>query len=156
MPSALSVTGIRGEALVDGGAGLTLRIDEGTLFLSPEAIRLLLPPGIPVQFEGLTHNRVHLRVTRGIFPLGVELTPSVTANGALLLRPEGVAGLLAGIFSGALRGSLQGKRGIAMTDAGLVLDLAQLLQPLGILVPPLRSVAAETGGATLEFRRTSS
>ena len=155
MPPALSVSAIRGEALVARGSGLTLRIDEVTLFQSPEAIRLLLPPGIPIQFEGLTHNRVHLRVTRGIFPLGVELTPSATRNGALLLRPEGFAGLLAGIFGGALRGSLQGKRGIVMTDAGLELDLAQLLQPLGILVPPLRSVAAETGGATLQFRRAS-
>lgn len=155
MPPALSVTAIRGEVHATRGSGVTLRIDEGTLFLSPEAIRLLLPPGIPIQFEGLTRNRVHLRVTRGIFPLSVELTPGVTTTGALLLRPEGLAGLLAGIFSGVLRGSLQGKRGIAMTDAGLELDLAQLLQPLGILVPPLRSVAADTGGATLVFRRAS-
>jgi len=116
---------------------LRLHIRSGVLMLSEFGLARLLPPSLPLQVDRIAPARLLLRVDFRGRIMSVEVRPRLLSTGRIRLELGGLVGLFAPVLIGLFRERLAGKPGLDVgEDNQLELDLAEILRPLGIYLPP--------------------
>ncbi|MFN3652287.1 MAG: hypothetical protein ACK47B_22135 [Armatimonadota bacterium] len=152
---ALMLESFQGE--VDPAAAaertLRLRVERAALRLSETAVQALLPPGTPLELQRLRPGVASFRHSLGT----VEARPVISPSGALLIEVTGVraAGILPvplPFVHAAIRQALPTRPGLRLGPGGNPeIELRELLGPLGVELPPLRSAQALDGELRLEW-----
>ncbi|HTE17136.1 MAG TPA: hypothetical protein VK689_02010 [Armatimonadota bacterium] len=162
-PMGIELSGLRATVGTDALAErqVRLQVEGGLLRLSPRGLTLLLPPGTPVAIHRIIPGRLLLRGSVDLLGMAVgfdaEVAPGATSDGRVRLQVVAVraAGFLPVPVPAViriLRTKLSHLPGIRFTaEDRMEIDLAEILRPLGVFLPPLKSAHARDGVAELEF-----
>src|SRR5947209_7640945 len=157
-PPGIRISGLRGclsdEALLE--RRLDLALDGGVLRATEAGLRRLIPPGGRLSLEQISAASIRLRVSSTLVSAAAEIRPLVGENGFLGMeilsaRAAGIP-VPIGLVAAALREAMPQQpwlhaRGGTRWDV----DVAAVLQPLGLGLPPLSAVRLEDGALELEF-----
>jgi hypothetical protein len=143
------------DAAALGSRRIALTVDAGVLRVSAEALGALLrPKGLVV--IGIDAGRIGVRLRVGFAEVTAGLRPAAD-RGRLRLE---VAAVQAFSFlpippaaaAAVIRALLPSRPGIYPGERDYIeADLAELLRPLGIELPPLRAASAQDGYVELQF-----
>ena len=136
-----------------------LHVESGILRISREALAVLLFRKVAVQ--RIADGRITLH---GTFPIGgfqvgadADVVPRITANGRLWVevvsvRAGGFFPVPLAVVALGLRMAIGERLGLHFDEANrLLVDLAEIVRPAGILLPPPRTVRAADGVLEVEF-----
>jgi hypothetical protein len=149
---AVTISGLSGVTTAAG-----FQVEAGALRVSPEGLRRLAPPGVPLTLDGLAEGRLRVRGSWNGLAFPAEVLVEGTSEGRLRFRLIAVrAGLLplpVDLVAGVALGRLPEAPGVRRVGNAVEVDLAEILEPHGIALPPIRRVAVDGDGVEIRFGR---
>ncbi len=158
MTAALEIRSLRGGIATagPGGGSPQVSVDHAVLLVRLAGLQALIPSEAPIKIVEMDDGLLQLSFQHGVVRGLLRLRPLVTAAGTLglELRSASAWGLPVphAMVETQLRRALADKPGVTLTPgAPPAIDLATIVRPMGIRLPPLTRVAVRTGELECEF-----
>jgi hypothetical protein len=160
MTAAIEIAGVRGELEVASVLAKQprVRIEGGLLRISQAALAQAVL-ATPVRVERVIPGSIVFSSLWNGLTITGEARPSLGGGGRIRIEITGVKagffpvpGMVVAALLGAVRERLSTRPGLRLAEGTVLeLDLARILEPSGLLLPPARSAHADVGFLQVEF-----